>query len=83
MIDDALDMATTGDLSAQASNRDALMIEVNLTAGRGTITVCGHDDAAPELVAIRPLATRADAQCPESGWEGHVDAIIFDWLLSP
>jgi hypothetical protein len=37
----------------------------------------------PELVAIRPLAARADAQCPESGWEGHMDAIIFDWLLSP
>jgi hypothetical protein len=83
MMDDALDVTPAGDLSAQASNLDALMIEVSLTAGRGTITVCGHDDADPELVAIPPLAARADAQCPESEWEGHVDAIIFDWLLSP
>jgi hypothetical protein len=74
---------TTGDLPAQASNLDALMIEVSLAAGRGTITVCGHDDDDPELVAMRPLASRADAQCPEDEWAGHADAVIFGWLLSP
>jgi hypothetical protein len=45
--------------------------------------VCGHDDADPELVAMRPLASRADAQCPEDEWAGHADAVIFGWLLSP
>ena len=83
MIDDAVDVTTASDLSAQASNLDALMIEVSLTGGRGTIIVCGHDEADPELVAIRPLAARADAPCPESEWEGHVDATIFERLLSP
>jgi hypothetical protein len=80
-IDSAI--RTTGDLPAQASNLDALMIEVSLAAGQGTITVCGHDDADPELVAMRPLASRADAQCPEDEWAGHADAVIFGWLLSP
>ncbi|MEO6859465.1 MAG: hypothetical protein ABI323_12915 [Solirubrobacteraceae bacterium] len=83
MTDDTLDITTAGDLSPQASNLDALMVEVSLTAGRGTITVCGHDDDDPELVAIRPLASRLGAQASDSDWEGHADAVIFGWLLSP
>ncbi len=71
------------DLSAHASNLDALMMEVSPTAGRGTITVCGHDDGAPELVAILPLAARADGQTPEDDREAHADAVMFGWLVSP
>ena len=83
MTDDTRNVRTAGDLSAQASNLDALMIEVSLTAGRGTITVCGHDDADPELVAVRPLASRGGALFSDSDWEGHADAVIFGWLVSP
>lgn len=84
MTDDAPDpdLTPAGDLAPQASNLDALMIEVSLTAGRGTVTVCGHDDD-PELMAIRPLASRGDAKCPDSEWETHSDAVIFGWLVSP
>jgi hypothetical protein len=81
MMDD--DLTATDDVSAQASNLDALMIEVSLTARRGTITVCGHDDSEPELVAIRPLASQAGTPGREVDWEGHADALIFGRLLSP
>jgi hypothetical protein len=77
------DTRPTADLPAQASNLDALMTEVSLTAGRDTITVCGHDDADGELVAIRPLASRGDARCSDTEWAGHSDAVIFGWLVSP
>lgn len=84
MTDDARhrDLTPAGDLASRASNLDALMIEVSLTAGRGTITVCDHDDD-PGLVAIRPLASRGDAKCPDSEWGAHTDAVIFGWLVSP
>jgi hypothetical protein len=72
-----------GDVSAQASNLDALMIEVSLTADRGTPTVCGSDDTEPELVAVRSLVARAAARLSEGEWEAHADAVIFGWLVSP
>jgi hypothetical protein len=77
------DSTTAGELPAQASNLDALMTEVSLTAGRGTITICGHDDSDPELVAIRPLALRVGTRSLETDWEGQADAVIFGWLVSP
>ena len=79
---DARKATAAGDLSAQASNLDALIVEVSLTARRGTITVC-DDEADAELVAIRPLAARGDARCADSEWAGHADAVIFGWLVSP
>ena len=72
-----------GALTAQASNLDALMIEVSLTAGLGTITVCGHDDGEPELVAVRPQTLRAEADAAEADWDAQADAVIFGWLVWP
>ena len=84
MTDDARHRGLTpaGDLAPQASNLDALMIEVSLTAGRGTVTVCDHD-YDPGLVSILPLASRCDAKCAASEGEAHADAVIFGWLVSP
>ncbi len=76
------DVNTAADESPQTSNLDALMTEVSLSAGRGMITVCGYDDAEPELVAIRPLAARGDAHCSDTDWEKHADAVMLSWLLS-
>jgi hypothetical protein len=78
-----IDTRTTSDVAAQASNLDALMTEVSLTAARGTIIVCGQDEADPDLVAVRPLAARGDSQCSDSEWGTHTDAVIFGYLLSP
>ena len=67
----------------QASNLDALMIEVSVGAGRNAIVVCGEDDADADLVAVRPLAAGADSRSPGRGWEEQADAVIFGWLLAP
>ena len=66
-----------GDISLQASNLDALMIEVSVGAGRNTIVVCGEDDADANLVAVRPLAAGADSRSPRpwlggTGRRGHL-----------
>ena len=84
-LDDALnhDPMHAGDVSAQASNLDALMIEASLTADRGTLTACGSDDADRGLVAVRPLAAPAAVRLSEREWEAHADAVIFGWLVSP
>ena len=77
------DGTTVPDLATEVSNLDALMTEVSLAAGRATITVCGHDDGDPELVAIRPLAVQASAQREGVDWQEHTDAVIFAWPVSP
>jgi hypothetical protein len=77
------DPIPAADVSSQVSNLDALMIEASVTAGRGTLTVCGEDDAEAELVAVRPLAAHANAGSPGCDWGAYADAVIFGWLVSP
>jgi hypothetical protein len=83
MPDSLYPTETAGGAYAQASNLDALMIEVSVTAGRGMIAVCCEDEGEPELVAVRPLAARAVAGRSQDDWQEQADAVIFGWLVSP
>jgi len=59
------------------------MIEISLTADRGTFTTCGSDDTDPELAAVRPLAAPAAVRLSGRECKAHANAVIFGWLVSP